>query len=125
MGTAMMENLARTYLSVGEYDLLFPLLAHSLQSGAGTYANELRMNPAFDPVRDDPRFQKLLARPDVVIPVDTEITPKPDPLIAFAIGLVCRAPSILSSFPSRAEGFLQRGARDSEGRGNRRENSRA
>ncbi|MFZ1218991.1 MAG: protein kinase [Chthoniobacterales bacterium] len=79
MGVALLEQLARTYLEVGEPDLAIPILAHSLQIPAGIYRNELRIDPAFDQVRGDPRFQEMMAHPDVVFPVNTDVLPKREP----------------------------------------------
>jgi len=72
MGAGMLEGLARTYLAVDEPALAIPILAHSLQTPCGIYQNELRLDPAFDRVRDDPRFQQLLARPDNVFHLETK-----------------------------------------------------
>ena len=79
MGVGLQEQLARTYLAVGEPDLAIPILAHSLQVPAGIYRNELRIDPAFDQVRGDPRFQEMMAHPDVVFPLKTDVLPKREP----------------------------------------------
>jgi serine/threonine protein kinase/tetratricopeptide (TPR) repeat protein len=79
MGVGLLEQLARTYLEVGEPDLAIPILAHSLQIPAGIYRNELRIDPAFDQVRGDPRFQEMMAHPDVVFPLNTDVLPKREP----------------------------------------------
>ncbi len=79
MGVGLQEQLARTYLEVGEPDLAIPILAHSLQMPAGIYRNELRIDPAFDQVRGDPRFQEMMAQPDVVFPLNTDVLPKREP----------------------------------------------
>ena len=79
MGVGLQEQLARTYLAVGEPDLAIPILAHSLQVPAGIYRNELRIDPAFDQVRGDPRFQEMMAHPDVVFPLNTDVLPKREP----------------------------------------------
>jgi len=79
MGPGLLEQLARTYLEVGEPDLAIPILAHSLQIPAGIYRNELRIDPAFDQVRGDPRFQEMMAHPDVVFPLNTDVLPKREP----------------------------------------------
>jgi TolB-like protein/Tfp pilus assembly protein PilF len=55
------EAVARAYTSLGDFDRAVPLLQHAL----ATPANEsltpafLRLDPFWDPVRNDPRFQKL------------------------------------------------------------------
>jgi eukaryotic-like serine/threonine-protein kinase len=55
------EAVARAYTSLGEFDRAVPLLQHAL----ATPTNEsltpalLRLDPFWDPVRNDPRFQEL------------------------------------------------------------------
>ena len=55
------EAVARAYTSLGDFDRAVPLLQHAL----ATPSNEsltpafLRLDPFWDPVRNDPRFQKL------------------------------------------------------------------
>jgi tetratricopeptide (TPR) repeat protein len=55
------EAVARAYTSLGDFDRAVPLLQHAL----ATPGNEsltpafLRLDPFWDPVRNDPRFQKL------------------------------------------------------------------
>ncbi len=73
MGAGMQENLANIYLQLGELDWAMPILAHSLQTPCGAYVNDLRFAPFYDKVRGDPRFQKLMAARDVVVPLDTEV----------------------------------------------------
>lgn len=73
MGAGMQENLADIYLQKGELDLAFPILAHSLQTPCDAYANDPRFAPLYDKVRGDPRFQKLMAAREVIVPLDTEV----------------------------------------------------
>jgi hypothetical protein len=55
------EAVARAYSSLGDFDRAVPLLQHAL----ATPSNEsltpafLRLDPFWDPVRGDPRFQEL------------------------------------------------------------------
>jgi hypothetical protein len=48
------------YARIGELDRAWPELQRLLAAPNYLSVNELRLNPAFDPFRDDPRFQKLL-----------------------------------------------------------------
>ena len=55
------EELARRYLWANEPDLAFETLGPLTKTPNGyTYGN-LKFDPAFDPIRKDPRFEKLLA----------------------------------------------------------------
>jgi len=45
-----------------------PLLEHSLSSMGGATPALLRLDPAWDPLRQDPRFEKLLAKFDASSP---------------------------------------------------------
>jgi tetratricopeptide (TPR) repeat protein len=54
---------ARGYALLGDLDKASPLLEDSLAKPNGTTTAYLRLDPAFDGVRSDPRFQKLLQSP--------------------------------------------------------------
>jgi len=51
--------LAEIYASVGEHDEAFLLLDHLLAVPNGLTVPQLRLDPVWDPLRADPRFQKL------------------------------------------------------------------
>ncbi|MBA3830294.1 MAG: tetratricopeptide repeat protein [Chthoniobacterales bacterium] len=51
---------AAGYALLGDFDKALPLLQDSLAKPNGITIADLRLNPAWDSVRDDPRFQKLL-----------------------------------------------------------------
>lgn len=54
--------LARAYVALGDIDRALPLLTHALSVPADTSITvaDLRLDPAWDSARDDPRFQKLV-----------------------------------------------------------------
>ncbi|MEY2438628.1 MAG: hypothetical protein QOI34_13 [Verrucomicrobiota bacterium] len=49
---------------LGERDLAIPLIERLLTTPRGVGLQELRSSPDWDPLRDDPRFQKILASPE-------------------------------------------------------------
>jgi eukaryotic-like serine/threonine-protein kinase len=61
-GTGILIGLARVYVTVGEYDLAIDQLEYLLSIPSGLQIVELRMHPAWDPLRSNPRFQKLLEK---------------------------------------------------------------
>ena len=52
--------LAGIYAAVGENDEAFRLIEHLLQVPNGLTVPVLKLDPAWDPLRKDPRFQALL-----------------------------------------------------------------
>ena len=56
------EILARAYVALGDFDRAFPLLEQALAANGeiSFTAAILRLDPAFDPIRGDPRYGKLL-----------------------------------------------------------------
>lgn len=57
------EDVARSYVALGDFDRAIPLLEHVLQvPGVEVLTiGYLRVDPSWDPLRNDPRFQKLAA----------------------------------------------------------------
>jgi TolB-like protein len=61
-GPAWLGFLATTYAMIGDADHALPLIEHLLQSKITLLsARILQLDPAWDPIRSDPRFQKLVA----------------------------------------------------------------
>jgi len=52
--------LAEIYAWVGEHDEAFRLIDHLLQVPSGMTVHVLRLDPTWDPLRKDPRFQALI-----------------------------------------------------------------
>lgn len=61
-GLGVLIDLARIYVLVGETDLALPIIEHALATPAGLHVNDMRVDPAWDNIQSDPRFQKLLDR---------------------------------------------------------------
>lgn len=61
-GTAYIENLAQIYVLLGEYDAAIDQLEYLLSIPGYLSKAYLRIDPAWAPLRDHPRFQKLLKR---------------------------------------------------------------
>jgi TolB-like protein/Flp pilus assembly protein TadD len=59
-GPIYVTNLALIYVWVGEKDLAFEQLASSVKTPGGITYGELRLDPSWEPLRQDPRFQELL-----------------------------------------------------------------
>jgi hypothetical protein len=60
-GLPLLYNLAAIYGMVNESDLAFQVLAVSAKIPGGVSYGELKLDPCWDPLRKDPRFEKLLA----------------------------------------------------------------
>ena len=60
-GVAFAVNLAQIYAWVGEKDLAIDQLAAPLKVPNDLHYGELRLHPCWDPLRGNPRFEKLLA----------------------------------------------------------------
>jgi serine/threonine-protein kinase len=60
-GVAFAVNLAQVYAWTGEKDLAIEQLAAPLKVPNDLHYGELRLHPLWDPLRGDPRFEKLVA----------------------------------------------------------------
>jgi tetratricopeptide (TPR) repeat protein len=56
--------LAQIQARFGDHDSAIAALAHLLEVPAGITTADLRFNPMWDPLRKDPRFQKLVTEDD-------------------------------------------------------------
>jgi TolB-like protein/Flp pilus assembly protein TadD len=59
-GPQVTASLAQIYAWVGEKDQALQLLDHSLQTPNGITVPMLKLDPMWDPLRNDPRFQALI-----------------------------------------------------------------
>jgi tetratricopeptide (TPR) repeat protein len=59
-GPKMTLGLAQIYAWTGENDAAFELLERSLTTPAGVTVSSLKLNPVWDPLRPDARFQVLI-----------------------------------------------------------------
>jgi serine/threonine-protein kinase len=60
-GPALVANLAWIYAWTGERDLAIEQLEINAKNPAGPTYGELRLSPVWDPLRGDPRFEKIVA----------------------------------------------------------------
>ncbi len=60
-GPGLVLYLTRVYALTNELELAFQNMAVSIKTPGGEYYCDLKLDPALDPLREDPRFEKLLA----------------------------------------------------------------
>ena len=56
--------LAQIQARFGDHDTAIAALPHLLEVPAGLKIADLKLDPLWDPVRNDPRFQKLCQEPN-------------------------------------------------------------
>jgi serine/threonine-protein kinase len=61
IGPLLVQNLALIYAWTGEKDLAFEQLSIAAKVPGYLSYGELRLHPYWDPLRDDPRFEKIVA----------------------------------------------------------------
>ena len=59
-GKRRVEDLARIYVMVGEFDAAVDLIKYLLSIPGELSVPLLRLDPAWDPLRDHPRFEQLV-----------------------------------------------------------------
>jgi len=61
-GAYFLENLARLHAWAGEKDRAFEILSTVVETPHGVHYGELKLDPAWDNLRNDPRFEQLLTQ---------------------------------------------------------------
>jgi tetratricopeptide (TPR) repeat protein len=61
-GPILTVSLARIYVKCGDVDRALGILERSLEIPAGVTVPELQFDPTWDPLRNNPRFQQMLAK---------------------------------------------------------------
>jgi tetratricopeptide (TPR) repeat protein len=61
-GPIMVISRARISMMCGDMETALALLDRLLQTPAGITLHELRLDPIWDPLTNDPRFQQMLAK---------------------------------------------------------------
>ena len=59
-GAVIANKVAEIFVTVGEYDAAIDLLENLLSIPSQISVNLLRIDPIWEPVRDHPRFQRLI-----------------------------------------------------------------
>jgi hypothetical protein len=59
---SLIYNLAAVYAAANEPELAFKERTTSVETPGGATYGTLKLDPAWDPLRKDPRFEKLLAK---------------------------------------------------------------
>jgi hypothetical protein len=60
MPPVLVVAMARIYAITGDGEKAIDLLQHSLQTPAGLTVHEIRMDPTWDVLRENPRFKALI-----------------------------------------------------------------
>jgi TolB-like protein/Flp pilus assembly protein TadD len=69
-GLAMQCNLAHIYVMVGEIDRALPIIEHALATPGWLFRNEIRLDPNWDALRPDPRFERIVAEAPDPLKID-------------------------------------------------------
>ncbi|MBA3961161.1 MAG: protein kinase [Chthoniobacterales bacterium] len=65
-GQFALTDLARLYAKLGDADSAIPVIEHLLSEPSTLCQQNLRLDPSWNPIRGDARFQKLAEQPDRV-----------------------------------------------------------
>ena len=61
-GPDVTETAAKIYATIGDNDRAINLITGLLQRPAALTVATLKLDPEWEPLRNDPRFQKLIAK---------------------------------------------------------------
>jgi TolB-like protein/Tfp pilus assembly protein PilF len=81
-GSAMIEYLAMIAAWVGDKDLACEQLASIIRRPSGTSYGQLKLLPFWDPLRGDPRFEKLVEEAKQPVAIETTTTSGPEESVA-------------------------------------------
>ena len=110
-GPVWQGYLAKTYAMNGDVDHALPLIEHLLQSEISLISPAiLQLDPAWDPIRDDPRFQALVKIAASSREGHREVTEffqrlKQRKLVQWAVGYVAAAFALLQGIDIVAQQF--------------------
>ena len=62
IGPKYLEDLAEIYTIVGDHDIAMDNLEYLLEIPAGVHVGNLKVDPIWNPLRDNPRFQGLIEK---------------------------------------------------------------
>ena len=107
-GPSLVYNLAAVYALTNQPSLAFEQLSFLVETLGGMFYGQLKLDPAWDPLRQDPRFERLLAQ---MRPADSRVRTRraPTSLVPKKIS-IARLPVTGSDVFGREEdlGFLDR-----------------
>lgn len=60
-GLELQCRLAAIYVTVGDFDSALPVIQHCVDLPAGLFISDLKFDPVWEPIRNDPRFEAIVA----------------------------------------------------------------
>ena len=79
-GAGVLESFAEIYVMLGDADHAISILTHLLAVPSDVNKEQLRVDPIWDPLRNDSRFRELLKQPNRTFPLDKASTPLVRPM---------------------------------------------
>ncbi len=68
-GATTLESFAEVYAILGDAEHAVPILTHLLAIPSDAHKEALRLDPVWDPIRQDTRFRQLLRQPASIFPL--------------------------------------------------------